>query len=491
MIMKRNNIFRVKNIIVFFLTLTFLSCKKFVEIDPPVTSTNTEIVYGSDATAIAVLTGIYTKMSQSGINNGLTAMSLFPSLSADELDLYDGVNDPAYIGFYKNSLTSSIVGGATDFWSNIYSIIFTANSAIEGLANSSTLTPLVKQRLMGEAKFIRGFCYFYLVNLYGDVPLVLTTDYRTNSTISRMKKELIYAQIVSDLKDAKEMLSSDYVDGTLLGVSNARISPNKWAASALLARTYLYMKDYANADRESTAVIATSSLYETVDLENVFKSSGNREAIWQIQSVDNFLTNTSDAWLYVLPEQGPDLFGHQVFLSERFKDELLSSDKRRQQWIGEVNVKISEANGSNPAIYKKYYFPHKYKNNAPFSEVTEATVVLRLAEQYLIRAECRLKLGDFAGARNDINKTRMRAGFSGSDAGDELSLMNQIIYERKAEFFTEWGHRWLDLKRLGIANNVLSPIKGVNWQSTDELYPIPQSDMDRNPGLKGNQNPGY
>lgn len=119
-------------------------------------------------------------------------------------------------------------------------------------------------------------------------------------------------------------------------------------------------------------------------------------------------------------------------------------------------------------------------------------MVLRLAEQYLIRAEARTKLNNLSGAIKDINVIRKRAGLLLiSDTKSELSkseLMDYIMYERKYELFSEWGPRWLDLKRTERASQVLKSIKPL-WQDTDLFYPIPEEERIKNPNLT--QNDGY
>jgi hypothetical protein len=136
-----------------------------------------------------------------------------------------------------------------------------------------------------------------------------------------------------------------------------------------------------------------------------------------------------------------------------------------------------------------YYFPYKYKIRTGYTPLNEYYTVLRLAEQYLIRAEARVYINDFAGAKADINTIRTRAGLSNTSASDKASLLLAIEQERRIELFVEWGHRWLDLKRTGRASAILAPLKGADWQSTDILWPIPQSQINTNPSLI--QNPGY
>src|SRR5690606_16340716 len=104
-------------------------------------------------------------------------------------------SDITLMNYYNNALLP-----INSSWSRMYNFIFVANSAIEGLNEATALTPAVKQQLMGEAKFVRAFCYFYLINLYGDVPLVVTTDYRVNAILPRASEMMVYEQIISDLK---------------------------------------------------------------------------------------------------------------------------------------------------------------------------------------------------------------------------------------------------------------------------------------------------
>ncbi|HEU4473178.1 MAG TPA: RagB/SusD family nutrient uptake outer membrane protein, partial [Flavisolibacter sp.] len=122
--------------------------------------------------------------------------------------------------------------------------------------------------------------------------------------------------------------------------------------------------------------------------------------------------------------------------------------------------------------------------------LAEYLIVFRLAEQYLIRAEARMHKGDIQGSISDLNIIRSRAGLPSLPVTlTPVQLATAIEQERRVELFCEWGHRWQDLKRTGRAGAVLSTAKAPNWQSTDELYPIPAVEMQNNPFLT--QNPGY
>jgi starch-binding outer membrane protein, SusD/RagB family len=468
---------------IIFLLLIFFqtSCKKLVEVDTPPTSEAGATVFNNDASASSVLTGIYTSMSLSSFpSGGITSMSLFPGLSADELSVFGNYN-PTYTNYYTNALTNSNTGGS-DFWTNIYQTIFIVNSAIQGLSGSTSLTPAVKQQLLGEAYFMRSFCYFYLVNLYDEVPLVVGTDYTVNYILARTSKAQVWSQIVSDLKNAQSQLSPNYLDATLLNTTTERVRPTLWAAYALLSRTYLYQQKWDSAITQATEVINNGSLYSLDTLNGVFLANSN-EAVWQLQPVIAG-ENTQDALLFILPASGPS-FAFPVYLDTILVNAFEQGDQRKQDWIDSANV--------GGTIY---YYANKYKINVSGSPVSEYEMVLRLGEQYLIRAEAEAEMNNLTQAVSDLNLIRIRASLPPiSNTISQTELLRAIYHERQVELFTEWGHRWLDLKRTNSIDSVMgSPgnvckKKGGEWNSYQQLYPIPLSELQRDPNLT--QNIGY
>ncbi len=154
---------------VFLLLIISESCKKFIKVDSPDTNISIQNVYENDATAASVLTGVYAQMARgfSPIDEA-PGISIFAGLSADELKCFS-TTDNTYFPFYTNNLSAENIG--VSFWNKIYNYIYIANGAIEGLNKSQSLNPDINKQLLGEAHFIRAFSYFYLVNLYGGVPL--------------------------------------------------------------------------------------------------------------------------------------------------------------------------------------------------------------------------------------------------------------------------------------------------------------------------------
>ncbi|MBO9727322.1 MAG: RagB/SusD family nutrient uptake outer membrane protein [Chitinophaga sp.] len=475
--------------IIFVLIISLCACKKLVSIDPPITSTNGINVYNSDATASAVLIGIYTKMTSGLRGGGLTSLTLFPGLSADELILFGGANSGArqYIPYYQNRLTRSTTG-AMDFTYNIYPILYITNAAIEGISSSTSLTPKVKKQLLGEAKFMRAFCNFYLTNLYGDIPLAITTDYTINAVLARSSQQKVYQQIVSDLEDAQALLTDNYIAGNSTSITTERVRPNKWAATALLARTYLFMGDWVNAEKQSTLVISNSVQYNLDSLNNAFLRN-SMETIWSLQPTldPTAIPNTEDANLFILPSTGPTLaMNYPVYLSNNVINSFEKGDQRKNNWIDSVVVKADNTTSNT------YYYAYKYKLSEGNIAVNEYTIVLRLAEQYLIRSEARAQQSNTSGAADDLNLIRKRAGLSKTTANSKETLLDAILHERQVELFTEWGHRWFDLKRTHKIDEVMSivtPQKGGTWNNNWQLYPFRDLELASDPNLV--QNPGY
>ncbi|NLR62306.1 RagB/SusD family nutrient uptake outer membrane protein [Chitinophaga polysaccharea] len=450
------------------------SCKKLVEINSPTTSITGANVFTNNGTAAAVLTGIYTRMSSDDIRSGgFISTGFLTGLSGDELTLYPGAGDDQLTQYYTNSLLAVTPGA----WNQIYPITFITNTAVENIQNSTSLTFEVQKQLLGEAKFMRAFCYFYLINLYGDVPLVISSNYAVNSVLARSPKEQIWAQMIADLKDAKSLLSDKYLNASLLASTTERVRPTKWAATAMLARAYLYTHDWKNAEEQSTEVI-NSPLYHLDSLNNVFLSN-NPEAIWQLQPVTQG-ANTIDAQTYILHSDGLSSI-KPVYLSDNLLNSFEKNDQRANEWIDTITISGT-----------LYYFSSKYKSDTIGAPLTEYNTILRLGEQFLIRSEARTQQNNLGGALSDLNMIRRRAWLSDLTINNQSALLNAIYHERQVELFTEWGHRWFDMKRNQSVNsimNIVTPQKGGSWSPNWQLYPVPPNDILVDANLT--QNPGY
>jgi starch-binding outer membrane protein, SusD/RagB family len=451
------------------LSLMFVRCEDFVQIDPPRTDLVKQTVFADDATAKAAMLDIYYQLQLRGFASGgeLTSISFLGSYASDEQLNYVPGSTRTAVALQQFNTNALVADNhlVLDLWTQLYKCIFRCNSVIEGVSSSSALTPDLKMQLQGEAKFIRAFCYFYLVNLWGDVPLILSTDYRTNARMPRTPTAEVYDQIIIDLLAAKELLPENY------SFSNKeRVRANKGAATALLARTYLYVGDWTNSSAQASELISNTAMYRlTTNLPEVFRANGP-EAIWQLWST----TTPQDRSTFFVSSTGPN-YGA---LRQPFLSGFEPGDQRLPIWTRNRVV-----GGTT------YYFAFKYGSFGTTPPL-DYTTVLRLAEQYLIRAEAEAHLNNIAVAQADINTLRQRAGLPNTTASTTEEIVIAIENERKAEFFTEWGHRWFDLKRYNRADAVLAPLK-TQWSTTAVLFPIPQYEILNNAGLTGAQNNGY
>lgn len=449
------------------------SCEKFVDVDVPAHKIVSSTVFASDQTAQSAMRGVYNELSRAYFSGGKkSSVNVLAGLSADNLQTTISsiieLNE-----FYENQILPTN-NNNFNLWSSTYNIIYMCNAVIEGLQNSLSVSQEVKNSLIGQAKFIRAFGYFYLTNLYGDVPLITSTDYRINAVASRSPQNEVYDQILMDIEDAIKVLPVEYPLGD-------RTSVTQTVAMALLARVYLFLEDWTQAEYFSTQVINSEAYELLTDLDDVFLAN-SREAIWQISPIGSgfSLTNTPEGRIFII-DNTPNYFT-PVALTESLIGVFEPQDKRASKWIGKFN--------DEEAIF---YYPYKYKiSYATGSDYKEYSMVLRLAEQYLIKSEALARKGNLTEAIASLDKIRKRAGLdpisSIAPGISQEALLDSIHLEKRREFFTEWGHRWLDLKRTETADEVLA-VEKPDWKSTDQYYPIPEKEILNNPNLE--QNSGY
>jgi hypothetical protein len=441
--------------------LSITGCKKLVQVDEPDDSLTTSAVFSNDSLAQAAVTGLYIKIMNSPrifLNGG---MSLFPALSADELGRT--TSSTLEDQFTNNSILASNPLVNVNLWKAAYTYIYQCNICMEGLKKSIGISATLKSQLLGEVQFVRALCYHYLVNLYGDVPLALGTNADVNAMLSRAPVDQVYQQIEADLLVAIDALMIDKPNTT----------PTKYAAQALLARVYLYMKQWSKAAEMASAVINSGRFSMVGDLNKVF-TYDSKEIIFQWVPVADRM-NSGEGFIFVPSSQAPR---PNYILTTNLWNAFETGDLRKIKWMNSVTIGTTT-----------YNYPYKYKFFTSPAPAQEYNVVLRLAEQYLIRAEASAQLNKIDSAVIDLNTIRIRAELpvlSTTISADEC--LHRIEQERRIELFAEWGHRWFDLKRTNRANAVLSA-KVSNWRKEDQLYPIPSTELEFAPNLE--QNPGY
>ena len=443
-----------KYIGVFLLAITGCwSCNKFVDTPVPANQITPGAVFSSDGSATAALLGAYYS-----VGNTAGSVYLYGAFFSDELIFSgaSGVSDQAMSNTYDN--TSDY-----QFFTNFYKTIYNCNAILEALAKKNTLSDSVALLLRGECKFLRAYSHFRLMNFYGSIPLITTTNVDVTAHIGNTPVPQLYDTIVSDLKDAYAILPIAYPTAD-------RVRANKWAAGALLARVYLYRKDWQDAETIAGQVISSGVYTLPADLNTVFQK-GSTETIWQMWQQNGF-TTPGGTWL---PTSATAI---SYYVRPGLLSAIASGDRRLSAWL-------KAGTGANSNLF----YPYKYKLRTTTTGATSENLVeLRLAEQYLLRAEARANQGNVGDGLADVNTIRKRAGLADTTVADAAGLLLTIEQQRRIEFMLEDGQRWFDLNRTGRTGYWLSAAKST-WQARDTLLPFPLTILLANPALK--QNPGY
>lgn len=429
-------------------------CKKIIETHTPSDQLTNDKIFNSDDNVVAALLNVYGSLSALDANT-IAILGLY----TDELS-YNNSN--ASIVQFSNGKILPGNPNVGNIWKYTYSIIYKCNLLIEGLADQkNTISPGVRSQVSGEAKFLRAWSYFLLVNIYGDVPLTTTPEAAFNAVGPRAPAIRIYDQVKADLIDAKSTLTPAYP-------SPGKARVNRWAVVAFLARVYLYLQDWTGAAAEASSLLQ-SGTYQLASLNDV-SATGNPGAIWQLWTRDGF----SNLGTSFIPSSGIPVYN----ISPDFLSGQEPNDQRILAWLKQTTV--------NGMVYT---YPYKYKNRSMNMAHPESTIYLRLAEQLLIRAEANAQAGQIPTALTDINLIRDRSGLSPIFMPvTKDSCLMMIEKQRRVELFTEGCHRFFDLKRTGRLDAVEAALKPA-WKPDAKLFPLPASEIQFNPALL--QNPGY
>ncbi|HWK02758.1 MAG TPA: RagB/SusD family nutrient uptake outer membrane protein [Puia sp.] len=450
-----------------FLSLLSASCRKLISIPPnPPTAIPQTLVFSDSSSIQSAVAGVYVNFkaaaaSTSWMNGSITVTA---GLSADELasnSAFDQL-DPQF----ANDAVAIDNTTVASNWKQAYSDLYQMNVSLENIGSTKVISDSLKHLLVGQLKVIRAWYYFHMVNLWGGVPVVTSSDYAANAILPRATVDSVYAQIQSDLADARVLLPAAYAYAD-------RARPNLYVAEALSAKVYLYRQDWANAAVMASQVINSGMYSLLTDLNSVFLD-GSNEAVWQLPAVGSY-NQTAEGYVFNPPSYAPTpAFSFTSFQQNAFE----TGDLRLQKW-----VKTAVVSG------KTYYYPYKYKNKNNSVATKEDYMILRFSEQYLILAEAEAHNGQQSDAITNLNMVRTRAGLAGSTASSQTDVLNAVMHERQTELFCEWGNRWYDLKRTGTIDQVLGAEKPGIWQPYAALYPVPKVELQNNPFLT--QNPNY
>lgn len=452
----------IKFIGLIILTISFFSCSDLLDKEP-ISSFSADGFYKTTSDAQAGIYGIYdAAQSVFRIN--------FAYWGEGRADNVQTAQSGEGLQLLQNNLDESL---ASAYWGSLYDMINRANYAIKYIPGIFEEGNETATQLVGEARALRALAYFYLVRIWGDVPLILEPyqSIEQDIFISRTDKQLVLAAIEEDLIYAAQNCREKF------GNDRDRIMFTKGSANALLTHVYMWQHKYDEATGASSLVL-NNPLYSLVtnmdDWGKIFTNSYSKESIFEI-AYDEKETNS----LRVLYAIG----SYAIFTpSEKFKSSYEEGDKRID-YVYDVTLTDPKA------IWK---FLGKGLNDEDPTPSKQNIVLFRLADIMLLRAEALNKKG---GAQNQLealellNVIRSRAGLAEfvtiADAeamyGD---LETAILHERSIELCFE-GHRWFDLVRTGKAISTMQPINGLS-DERNLAWPISINSLRKNPNLKQN-----
>lgn len=473
------------------------SCSKdFLEIKPQGIMTEA-IFLQTEKDAVLATNAIYNSAREWNFYTGG-----FPILDIMSDDAFKGSNpgDGAFLNLFDNFGFTPSNGDVSRWYSALYKTIRRANIVIEKVPEIE-MDESLKSRLIGEARFIRAYCYFNLVTAFGDVPMVTTTN--PADDLERSSKETIYNDIIlSDLDYALNHLpqKNEYSSGDV-----GRIS--KGAAQAMLAKAHLYRGEF-DLTAEYALEIINSGLYDLeADYTNAFSIEGQFgiESVFEMGAFpDENFTNGGNQYANTqgvrgVPNRGwgfnrpsIDLMDSYevgdirrdasiIFLGETLDSVLIEGDENTPDitYTDDTQTTIKEIECYN----QKVWVP----GETTVEEWGFNVRFIRYAEVLLFAAEALNETGNSAEALVYLNQVRERAGLSAIEESNTDALRQLIYKERRSELALE-GSRFFDLVRQGRAAEVLESLGFISGKH--ELLPIPQSEIDISGG-KLTQNPNW
>lgn len=382
-------------------------------------------------------------------------------------------------------------------WSGYYKGIYRANRVIDEIPNIE-MDENLKERLIGEARFLRAYFYFKLVRWFGDLPLIDHVLDNNEYEQIRVNKNEIYAFIIDDLEFAINILpeKSKY-NSKDLGRAT------KGAAIGMLAKVYLTMNDFSNAEKYAMEVINSGeySLYPNYQKLFALEGENSEESLFEIQAAAYETGGGGTQYNEVQGVRGTPNLGWGF---NRPSDDLVTSyepgDPRRDATILYPGETLPDGSGvveDNPNIFNERYNQKAWVPSHPLgNENGPGNIrILRYADILLIAAEAMNENGNPTDALIYLNMVRSRARGNNNfilkdiTETDQLELRKLIYHERRVEFAME-QQRWFDLQRQNRAAEVMQKLGKDFVPNKHELMPIPQTEIDLSGGNL-EQNQGY
>lgn len=456
----------------------FSSCNDFLTADLKGDYTS-ENYYSSPEAATMAVTGIYNSLYGS-------TLWIFGDVASDDAVKGGNAGDQADINGINDFTATSDNGIINNYWQSTYETIARANNAIFYIG-SMNFDATLRNRLIGEAKFLRAFSYFNLVNIYGKVPLKLQPQL-TAETVNVGLSEVtaIYTQIEKDLTEAIAVLPAAY--------STEKGRATQGAAYGLLAKVSLYQKKYTECLKNIQALENLNKYDLVKNYANLFKAGAEDsvEVIFGtrfVNSVEVSLGNNLSVWFAPSIEGGYYFNAPTQNYVDAFNEKTIdgNDDPRLDASIGRDgkpwfnNTTFSSAwSEATGYLVKKYN-----EDTRPGVAKDQSTIpynYMRYADILLMKAEALNESGG-QGAALEVNKVRSRAGLAATTATTQEAIRKVIQNERRKELGFEF-HRFFDLMRWGKATAEAALGSDLKWTEPRFYFPLPQSELDTNKALQ-------
>lgn len=402
---------------------------------------------------------------------------------ADDVEKGSNPGDASFINVYNNFTYTASDGGVEGYWNGQWQAIGRANQVITKVPGIS-MDETLKNRLIAEAKMLRAYFYFNLVRIYGGVPIF--DGLQDNYNLPRNTKDQVYDFIIKDLKEASAVLPATYP-----AADRGRVT--KGAALGMLAKAYLYQKQWQNA-YDTTNQMMSMGYDLDPSFNHVFRIGGEfgPESVFEVDcSCDPVYGGSQYAEVQGVRGQfGWGFFTPSAALESAFE----AGDIRKELTFlrnGETTPEGDLIQKGDPQAVDNYnqkvYVPVAQNNTACGYGSVQNIRILRFAEILLINAEAANELGNTAAAQTSLNKVRNRAQLANTTATSQAALRTAIWNERRVELAME-GDRFVDLVRTGQAATVLASYGFTAGKN--ELFPIPLNSINQSNEVL-TQNPGY
>lgn len=422
----------------------FFACEKPLELNPAQSIDSEKLIVDASSAEVA-MNGLYSNV-QDLFGGTMTITMDVASDITDHTGTFPSWNDIDMSNPFPDNT------GIDDGWVAGYALIYNANVVLDVLPTVDD-PALDAAQFLGEARAIRAWTYFYLANIFGDVPLINTpVSVLADVNVAKSSASDVFNFVAGELTKSLAELT-----GGVSGRINADV------VNAMLAKVYASTGNWSAAADAADAVIPNYTLVG--NYMDLFNGSISSEAIFQI---DFNSTDGNSLSFYYWDTPGGR---HEIGPSQTILDALTIGDARSAS----VDTTINSANGD--------WYITKY---ADFALGTDKPILLRLADILLIKAEAEAEAGNYGDATTYFNMVRERSVPGGGITLDANNFKDAILNERMIELAWEAGHRWIDMQRSGLA---ASHVAANGQDGCKAKWPIPRAEIDANTAMV--QNPCY